>query len=141
VINSEKTGVISCPGAALKTGGPVYPCSGGLLQVRRPPVRGVEILHAGPVQHFSPALIEQGTAKGWLVVSGESLTITTAESVVRYRVVRRPGYYCCHCDRLLDDGSGATAHLAAAHAGVESPDPGNVAGYRRDNFYACRRED
>lgn len=104
-----------------------------------PVVNGIKVLRAKATQHFSPNILETGQREGWMTVSGNVVTILSDPPVV-YRIVRVPGYYCCHCQRPLDDGGVARAHLAAEHDGEGSPDPSNPAGYRRDNFYACARE-
>jgi len=105
-----------------------------------PVVNGITVLRAKARQHFSPNILEVGQREGWMTVSGNVLTILSEPRVV-YRIVRTPGYYCCHCHRPLDDSGVARAHLAEEHPDVPSPDPANPAGYRRDNFYACARED
>jgi hypothetical protein len=106
----------------------------------QPVVNGIKVLRAKAKQHFSPNLLEVGQLEGWLTRNGNVLTIKSDPPLV-YRIVRTPGYYCCHCNRPLDDGGVARSHLSAAHADEESPDPANPAGYRRDNFYAAERED
>lgn len=104
-----------------------------------PQVTGVQVLHAGPRQNFSPRILERGVAEGWITM-GEGRILLRSKPPVAYRIVRTPGYYCCHCGKGLDDSPAGHAHVDAAHAGKRSPDLSNPAGYRKDNFYACLRE-
>jgi hypothetical protein len=109
----------------------------------------VQVLGARRRQHFTPGLVEGGQGEGWLSVQGDRLTIhgTTVSNgreritPVVYRILRAPGYYCCHCQKAVIDAPTAKLHVEAQHPGVASPDPANPAGYRRDNFYACEREE
>lgn len=107
-------------------------------------VTGVEVKYAkavGSEQHFSPRLIEGGIAEGWLSTDyTKKLTIDGENKELVYEILRRPGTYCCHCDKSVDDSPAGAAHVAAAHKGKKSPDPSNPSGFRRDNFYACRRK-
>lgn len=125
-------------------------CEAGRVVKLIPPVVGVEVLHAGDRQNFSPSLIRQGQKAGWLTFEADRLTILDSEGdPVTYKVVREPGSYCCHCGEELpdasarDEDSGMTVgqlHVAERHAGETSPDPNNPSGYRRDDFYACEKE-
>jgi len=59
-------------------------------------VVGIKVLHAGPVQRFSPRLIQKGQAEKWLSLSGDKLTIHAVDAPVVYRVTQYPGnYYEC----------------------------------------------
>lgn len=100
----------------------------------------VEVLHAGLHQHFSPDMVFRGGQAGWLVSGGGKLTVRGVDGAITYKVVRVPGYYCCHCKAPMDDGLTARAHLAEKHAGEKSPDPSNPSGYERINYYDCVRE-
>lgn len=104
-----------------------------------PQLDHVRLLHAGVRQRFSPRFLHQAQADGWVILDGDRLMFQT-RPVVTYRVERPPGTYCCHCGAAAPGTLEAQAHLKAVHAGVRSPDPMNPAGYRRDNFYECRRE-
>ena len=104
-----------------------------------PRLRGIQLLHAGPRQNFSARILERGVAEGWISM-GEGKVVLRTIPPTAYRILRTPGYYCCHCQKALDDGPAGQAHIAAAHPGKASPDASNPAGYRKDNFYACVRE-
>jgi len=105
-----------------------------------PKVKGIKVLHAGDEHHFSPRLIEGGVSEGWLSMSQGKIIIHGEGGDVAYKIVRAPGYYCCHCNAKLDDGGAtARAHLAT-HKAKKSPDVNNPAGYRKDNFYAGVKE-
>lgn len=100
-------------------------------------VRGVTILHAKTRWHISPSLLEQGVNQGWITDSGATLRVRGDNRLLVYDVVRRPGYYCCHCEREVGDGTAGGEHVRGQHAGVPSPDANNLSGYRRDNFFTC----
>lgn len=103
-------------------------------------VRGVRVLRAGPKQHFSPKMVERAVSEGWMSLAAGRITVNAEPEAVVYQIKAAPGYYCCHCNRLLGDGPSGRAHVKEAHKGEQSPDPGNPAGYRKDNFYACEKE-
>ena len=100
-------------------------------------VRGVTVLEDGPEQNFSPRLIERGVTEGWLTVQRGEIIIHGDNRTLTYRIVLPPGYYCCHCNRALDDPAEARSHIDEQHADEPSPDDNNPAGYRRDAFFAC----
>jgi hypothetical protein len=86
--------------------------------------------------------VERAVVEGWMSLADGHIVLKVERgeaSPIVYRIVSPPGFYCCHCEKALDDGSAARAHVAAAHEGQASPDPDNPAGYRRDNFYRCER--
>lgn len=102
---------------------------------------GIEILRAKQVQHFSPGFVERGVAEGWIIMGKGRIVLEGVGSKAIYRIMRIPGYYCCHCEGPLPDGSAGKVHVALAHAEDKSPDTSNPAGYRRDNFFACEKEE
>lgn len=103
-----------------------------------PQVVGVEVLSLGstPNQHFSTDLVVSAIAQGWMVPSAGKLTLKGANMTVPYKLLRKPGYYCCHCKAALDSGTGK-AHVEAEHDGELSPDPANPSGYEMINYYDC----
>ena len=108
----------------------------------QPVVIGVEVksLGASPNQHFTPELVTTAIAQGWLawVKGGRgTLELIGANMTVPYKVLRDPGYYCCHCKKRQSDGSEARMHIAREHAGKASPDPQNPSGYERINYFDC----
>jgi hypothetical protein len=103
---------------------------------------GVKILDAGApgtVQHFSTHAIQQGTADGWITLSGNRVVLTGTGGALVYRLDRPPGIYCCHCEQGFPEGDVARGHVAETHPGVASPDGNNPAGYRYDHFFATTR--
>lgn len=102
-------------------------------------VSGVQVLHAGAKQKFTSDLIERGSAEGWLSMGQGKVTVHAEGGDVRYRIIRSPGYYCCHCGQQLEgdprigDGPEAAkkrlAHVQEKHRGQPSPDPENPSGY------------
>jgi len=101
-------------------------------------LKHIKVLRAGKIQNFSPKIIERFIAEGLMVINGKEIVLNTVPPL-KYRVVRGPGYYCCHCNAAVGDSSAAKEHILSAHAGEASPDPFNPAGYRKDNFYHCER--
>jgi hypothetical protein len=114
-------------------------------------VARLELKHTGthPEQNFSTTLIAQWLGLGLATVSGDVLTLDTEPEPLRYTIVRKPGYYCCHSGKRLDlspEAYGDPA-LAAIEArqylkdakllGKASPDANNPAGYRRTHAYEC----
>lgn len=114
-----------------------------------PVVKGVEVLRAGPRQKFSPEVIITGGAEGWLSFNEGKITIKAIDgSLTVYRVLRVPGYYCCHCgEKLPGDpqseedrkNNGHRIEHAKAH-GAPSPDRENPAGYRGNCYFDCELE-
>lgn len=113
-------------------------------------VIGVEILHAGPRQKFSPQQVVQGLREGWLLMEGPIITVKGVNESVRYRIERDPGFYCCHCGIKLQgepsdeqscrNNSERLKHVATEHEDETSPDPSNPAGYFGINHFDCVRE-
>lgn len=132
VVNATADGVVPCPDA----------CDRGQRPRAVPPLAGLRLLHTGVAaeQNFSVGLVTAGIEGGWISIDGDTLTLTTVEEALRYRIRRAPGRYCCHCQaQLPDDVAGALArlHVAQRHRGEASPDPANPAGYLMTNAYEC----
>lgn len=100
-------------------------------------VCGVTVLRVKPRWHLSPSLLEQGQNQGWLEDEGQTLRVFGENVTLAYDIVRRPGYYCCHCERAVGDSAAGREHVHSHHAGVSSPDANNPAGFRKDNFSTC----
>lgn len=133
VINADSTGVDACPAG----------CENGVLGRLVPPLRGVEILHAGPRQNFSPRLVAAAIAEGWMVLSADRIMLKAQPHDVVYLIERAPGRYCCQCDQKLPDdltGELARLHVASVHAGLASPHPNQPAGYRMATAFECVKE-
>lgn len=56
----------------------------------------VEVIHTGtsPEQNFSDRLVDAGVAEGWISISGDTLALKTDGEPLRYKLVRKPGYFC-----------------------------------------------
>ena len=114
--------------------------SGGLVQP--PTLDYVSVGHTGvhPEQNFSPGLVLAGVQEGWIKIEGEYLILNVHPEPLRYKILRLPGRYCCHCgEKLPDDDGGELSriHLAQYHLNVPSPDSKWQAGYMRLNEYQC----
>lgn len=95
----------------------------------------------GETQHFSPRILERGMAEGWLSIADGELKIKTAPGKpdIRFAIREAPGIFCSHCGERMSSSPDAQAHVAEAHAGADSPDESNPAGYRVDNFHRTER--
>lgn len=104
-----------------------------------PPLDGVAIAHTGvdARQLFSTRLVEGAIGEGWMSLSKGKLTLHATSDDLVYAVKRVPGHYCSHCVAKLEGEQAAKEHVAAAHAGVPSPDKNNPAGYEKLNGYDC----
>lgn len=106
---------------------------------RDPIITGVRVLHAGSKQLFSTKIVEKGMDQGWISRGKKRITIHGADGDIEYRVLRVPGYYCCHTGRDLGSEKKAKAHIAELYPDTSSPDPNNPSGYRRTLHYECER--
>lgn len=101
---------------------------------------GINIQRASRHQLFTPALLDEGEALGVITRARGLITIHGTNGDVVYRIASGPGLYCCHCgERLGDVGEPNVGrqHVTTQHAGVESPEHQNPAGYRGQNSFAC----
>lgn len=96
----------------------------------------IQILRAGPEQHFSEGLVGGGILEGWIALKGDKLTLLTKPGAV-YSIKRKPGYYCSFCGEPMDGSHEAKAHIEEEHKGKKSPDPSSPAGYERIHYYDC----
>ena len=96
-------------------------------------VTGVKVLRAGDKQHFSESFIAGAESEGWLEFDGQCVVISGEDGVLVYRVIRKPGYYCCECEEQLDSRSDALDHLESDH--------NNQGRYEVINYFDCVRED
>lgn len=128
VINDEKVDCPTCKGK-------------GKIDQQVPPVRGVEVQQTSPVQHFSERVVAGGLAEGWLVIGDGRITIRNAigDDVV-YRIVRAPGWYCCHDGKKLNNSDEGREYVDTFFKGVPSPDPNNPSGWCRIHHYVGERE-
>jgi hypothetical protein len=93
-----------------------------------------------PNQNFSVKLVTEMLGKGLMEIHEDELIFHVHPEDLHYEIKRTPGRYCLHCsEKLADDASGALArlHVAQNHAGQESPDPSNPAGYVSLNHFEC----
>lgn len=112
-----------------------------------PKVNGVRVLRAGGDKNFSPDLINDGLAQGWLSMSKGKLVLEGENAVITYAIRRAPGYYCCHCGEALVDAGNFVApgvtvgmkHVADTHSDTPSPDESNPAGYEKINHFDCEQ--
>jgi hypothetical protein len=118
-----------------------------------PQIDHFEIRHTGnhEAQNFSEGLVEAGRREGFLTFAQGKITLKCKPEDLNYKILRGPGYYCCHCGKQLQDAnffiknaSGEQTkttrgmqHVETVHKGAKSPDLGNPAGYRRVSGYEC----
>ncbi len=97
----------------------------------------VEVRYITKTQKITQRTIDKGLAEGWMSIGNGMITLKSKPGDVSYKIVRIPGYYCCHTNVMLDGEVAARRHVAEKFDGKASPDPANPAGYRKDNFYYC----
>ena len=90
-----------------------------------------------PTQKFTQRTLDKGFAEGWLSIGDGKITIKSSPSDVVYKIVAKPGLYCCFDNEPLDDEKSAREYVNQQYAAQESPDRNNPAGYRKDKFYLC----
>lgn len=99
----------------------------------------VEVIHAPDIQKFTQRFLEKGVSEGFVSIDNNQIIIKSNPENVVYNIIRTPGYYCCHDDQKLSDGRLAKKYIDDNYPGIESPDPQNPSGYRKDNFYFCEK--
>lgn len=102
----------------------------------QPPATHVVCLNSGtrPEQNFSDRMIEAAEREGWVKIDGDTLTMKTDGEPLRYKITRRPGYFCKSTGasipvsdrawlkfRLANDGAGSRAEALAWLAGKGLP--------------------
>lgn len=110
-----------------------------------PKVIGVRIDHAGPRQKFSPDLLFKAMKEGWLSIADGKVIVKGVDKqgfpqILTYKIVREPGWYCCHDGSAHPGPTEARAHLAANFAGKPSPDRNNPEGIEKLNAFDCELE-
>lgn len=110
--------------------------------VREPVVVGVNINRTSSLQKFTPSLIAKATQQGWATLGDGAFTIRAAnlDSLLVYRILRTPGYYCSHCGVGLDDQETARDHVADRHVDDDLSDENNPSGYEDAKYYLCELE-
>ena len=96
-----------------------------------------------PAQHnFPTKWVNRMVLSGVVTLSADMLSIGGAD----YKIVRKPGAYCCHCSERIGDGPARTkdeADLRRAYIGTcdvagnddDTGDPNNPAGYEVIDYY------
>lgn len=107
-----------------------------------PPLDYVSLAHTGvsPNQNFSIHFVVNAIKEGWLEMRDDTLELHVCPETLKYKILRGPGRYCCHCDeKLQDDETGIMArlHIAQEHKGEASPDENYSAGYEKLNCFEC----
>lgn len=101
-------------------------------------VRGIRVLHGGFRQNFDPELIRAAAREGWARIRDDEVQLKgEADLVYRYKILRRPGTYCCHCNAAIER-SMMLHHVLHSHVGP-SPDRENPSGYKVVSAYECVR--
>lgn len=90
-----------------------------------------------PEQNFSIRFVDRAQREGWAMIEGYDLLLDVYPEPLTYRIVRRPGRYCCHCGETVGNSTEAQAHVLQKHGKEKSPDPSNPAGYMQLNAFAC----
>ena len=89
----------------------------------------VEIKHLSKLWRPSVELVAKALEDGWMQWKDGNLVVKTDQGDLAYKVLFRPGKYCCHCGHDLAKEH-PKQHLERAHYGKLSPDRNNPSGYR-----------
>jgi hypothetical protein len=126
--------------------------------LNQPPIDHFIIRHTGThkEQNFSDRMVQAGLVAGFASIANGELTLKAEPEDLVYKILRGPGYYCCHCGEQLVDANlfvkdpktgestevtRGMVHVDTVHNGEESPDPSNPSGYRRVAGYECELEE
>ncbi len=92
----------------------------------------------GTRQNFSTKRMLEYAEMGLSKIDKGIMTLGTVPEL-KFKIIRSPGRYCCHDDHPCGNGKEALAYIQEHFAGIDSPDPSNPSGYRKDNYYATER--
>ncbi len=103
-----------------------------------PKVAHIEVKHCGDAQNLNQGWVEKGIAEGWLAIADGKISIRTDDDPLVFDIKRGPGHYSCYDGRKLNGEADAKAHVQTQEG--ESPDPQHPAGYVKQAYYQCVRE-
>lgn len=104
---------------------------------KQPIVTSVRVKRLSGKQNFTQKFIGNATRDGYMSMSQGNIIIHAEDSDLTYKILRTPGYFCCHDNKPLGSQEEGRDYVKENFDGVESPDTNNPLGYRKDNFYAC----
>lgn len=102
------------------------------------PLSHIDVIEANEKESLATSFVDRTILEGWGSLDRGKLILHTKPKLV-YKIVRGPGRYCCHCWAPLGNEDEARSHLAAAHPGLESPDPNNPSGWCVNDYYMCEK--
>ena len=97
----------------------------------------VRVSRVSKRQNFTQRFIDRAIQEGFASLVKGELVIHARPDELIYKILRMPGYFCCHDNAPLGSEKEAVEYLDANFDGAASPDANNPAGYRKDNFLAC----
>ena len=103
-----------------------------------PAITHIEVKNCGKKQNLNQGFIERGVTEGWLSLGNGKISIETDDKPLVFDIERGPGHYSCYDGRKLNGEADAKAHVAQQDG--ESPDPQHPAGYVKQAYYQCVRE-
>ncbi|KKK48470.1 hypothetical protein LCGC14_3144790 [marine sediment metagenome] len=103
-----------------------------------PEIAYIEVKHCGDAQNLNQGWVEKGIAEGWLAIADGKISIRTDDEPLVFVIRRGPGHYSCFDGSKLNGQDEAKAHVAQQDG--ESPDPQHPAGYVKQAYYQCVRE-
>ena len=98
----------------------------------------LKVISHNKTQNFTQKFIDKGIEEGYVTLSKGNITIHAKPNDLVYKIVRMPGWYCCHDDKKMESSEDAKRYLIRNFKGKKSPDSNNPSGYRKDNFYHCK---
>ncbi len=100
----------------------------------------IRVKRLSKMQNFTQKLIDRAIREGFMSMIKGKIVLHTNDGDLSYKIVRSPGYFCCHDNEPLGGEKECREYVEANFKGIESPDKNNPAGYRKDNFHACELE-
>jgi hypothetical protein len=95
----------------------------------------VEVLQLSKRWNISPELVAGAARDGWLAIGDGKVVLKTDKGPLVFNMLFTPGWYCCFCNKELDNSVTGKIHVQDAHPRMVSPDKNNPSGWRRINHY------
>jgi len=108
-----------------------------ILENGEPVVETIKVTLLSKRQNFTQKFIDKAIREGYATLTKGKLILHTQDGDLEYKILRSPGYFCCHDNQSLGGEKECREYVAINFAGIDSPDKNNPSGYRKDNFHAC----
>ena len=108
-----------------------------ILDGGEPVVDTIKVKRLSKHQNFTQKFIDKAVREGYATLSKGKVIIHTQDGDLEFKILRSPGYFCCHDNKSLGGEKECRDYVKDNFAGIDSPDKNNPSGYRKDNFHAC----